>query len=252
MDIFKIIKEAFNFFSSQWRFMLVITFPWLVLETSAQTWVMLQFQNTDPETMKITPSQLIAILSALVCWNYMYACLTLFMHERSQNIHVSALSIWLRAWHYVPYLMVAAALSGTAIMIMTIPAAVTGFFPLLLLSLWVAIRLAYVNFFIVIEKYTPLRAVKACAQFTEGLFTPTATAFLFLFTIASLSGTIGREIQDLPVILHIIVDSLFGFVTLFVTVILFRIYMIQRTSHPSAQTHQAEHSSTSNIEDEDS
>ena len=106
MDIFKIIKEAFNF-SSQWRFMLVITFPWLVLETSAQTWVV-QFQNTDPETMKITPSQLIAILSALVCWNYMYACLTLFSHERSQ-IFVFLLYQFAEAWHYVPYLMVAAA-----------------------------------------------------------------------------------------------------------------------------------------------
>ena len=77
-------------------------------------------------------------------------------------------------------------------------------------------------------------------------------AFLFLFTIAGLSGTIANEIKNLPVLLRIFIDSLFGFITLFVTVILFRIYMVERASKHPTQNHQAASSSTSKSDDEDS
>lgn len=230
MDISRIVKEAFNFFSTQWYSIFMLTIPWFIVENSAFAWFSLQIEGIEPEKLKLSPMHFAALLGAIVILNYIYACVTLFMRERSEKEQVSLFEIWRQAWSYVPYLMMATVLSGTAILVMSIPAVLTGFLPLLAFSIWMAIRLAYINFFIVIEHATPAEAVRKSLYFSEGIFLNTSFAFSILFFISIISGIANEALQGQPSLLHIAIDSLFGFMTLFVTVLLYRIYMLKRAN----------------------
>ena len=228
MDITKVLKEALNFFSSQWRTLFALTFPWVVLETSLQTWLMLEMQNLDQTAPELSVQYLIGAVLAFLFLFYMYSCLTVYMHQRSYHETVSVTKVWVVAWRYVPYLMMAGVLSGMGILLLSLPAVLSGFLPLLLLSLWLIVRLAYVNFFVVIEHMTPMNAVRASFDFTKNRFWPSAFIFSLLFIFAAMSGAISSFAIGQPIVVKLLLDSLFSFLALFATVAFFRGYMLER------------------------
>ena len=87
-----------------------------------------------------------------------------------------------------------------------------GFLPLLLLSLWFIVRLAYVNFFIVIEHMTPLNAVRASFDFTKDRFWPSALIFSLLFCFAAISGAVSSLAIKQPIVIKLFLDSGFSFI----------------------------------------
>lgn len=228
MDISKILKEALNFFLSQWKFLFILTFPIILVETSLQTWLMLEIQGLDEKATTLPVEYLFGAIAAFLFLFYMYSCLTVYMHQRSYHDDVSISKVWMLSWRYVPYLMMAGVLSGMGILLLSLPAVLSGFLPLLLLSLWLIVRLAYVNFFIVIEHMTPLNAVRASFDFTKDRFWSSALIFSLLFCFASISGAISSLAIEQPIIVKLFLDSGFSFIALLATIAFFRIYMVER------------------------
>ena len=181
MQILTILQEALYFFTRQWRLLLVVTLPWLVIETAAQVWLAEAMQHMDPKAPEVTWEHMAAVLVIALLWSYINACLIVFLHERSEHERLSVSSIWQISLRYVPFILLAAALIGTAIVLLSAPAIQLGFLPLLVIPGWLVIRLAFVNFYIVIEHLTPMQAVHASYHFTRGRFLDTTLVILLFF-----------------------------------------------------------------------
>lgn len=228
MDIVKILKDSLRFFAGQWQLLFVLTFPWIILETSLQSWLILQFKGVKPTEMMFSAEHMLAAVFSFVIWCYMQACFALFMFQRTYQHEANITQIWIKSWRYTPYLMVTFTLIASAIFLMSIPAAITGILPLIILALWCAIRLTFSLFFVVVEQLTPMNAVKASIDFTKHLFWPTAFIFSLFFVLSIFSNLLASFLGDVSFFVRVIFDSLLSFMALFISIAFFRLYCLER------------------------
>jgi hypothetical protein len=228
MDIVKILKDSLRFFAGQWQLLFLLTFPWIVLETSLQSWLIFQFKGLKPAEISFSAEHMLAAVFSFVIWCYIQACFTLFMFYRTYQNDASISQILRKSWSYTPPLMVTFTLVASAIFLMSIPAAITGILPLIILALWCTIRLAYAAFFVVVEQLTPMNAVKASIEFTKHLFWPTAFIFSLFFVFSIFFNLLAQVSGDDSFYISVMLDSLFSFLALFISIAFFRLYCLER------------------------
>ncbi|GLP97828.1 hypothetical protein [Paraferrimonas sedimenticola] len=231
MSLSAVLTDALNFFRSQGKALFVMSFPLLLVQNGLQMWLntRLPMDVEDATEIQLTGMDYGAILLVMLVLFHMYACVTLFLHTRSQGHQYSAQQIWLLGFKFVPSLMLAGVITAVAVMLAMMPALLTGFLPLLVIALWMGVRLAYVNFLVVVEHATPLKAVTECFRFSQGLFLPTIAVLALLFPISFITAVLVQLVAAAPMVLAVFMNAIGAFLALFVTVALFRLYMVKRT-----------------------
>ncbi|GLS82090.1 hypothetical protein [Paraferrimonas haliotis] len=241
MSVSVILTEALNFFRSQGKALFLVCFPLLLVQNGLQMWVNSQLptaEETQGLEVQLEATHYIAVLLLLLVLFHMYACVTLFLHTRSQGQQLNASQIWLGGLHYVPSMMLAGVISAVAVMMAMMPAIISGFFPLAILALWVGVRLAYVNFMVVVEGATPLASVTECFKFSGAIFWQTLMVLGLLIPISLVTAVADTAVAQGPMVLRIVVNALFAYVGLFITVALFRLYMVNRQPTVTTQSEQ--------------
>lgn len=234
MSLSAILTEAYNFFRNHLAQLAMLTVPLLLVQVGIQLWLGAEMAKVDLENPHFGVSLMIAVMVLLLLFSVLIAALTLFLDVRSQGHNPSPGMVLKASLPFVPPLLLAGVFSGLAILAPVMLFAAFG--PLwlvgLVISFYLFARLAYVNFMVVVERLTPLEAIKASFSFSGPIVLKTI-ALLMLYLPLSIIGSQLSALGSfggLPV--QMLVDTFMAFIGLFVNLALFRLYMV---SKPSAE-----------------
>ncbi|MCL2917189.1 hypothetical protein [Shewanella litorisediminis] len=230
MSLSVILSEAYNFFRNHLGQLAALTIPLLLAQTGIQLWLGSEFAKVDVNNPQFGSPHFFAMMMMLIIFSILIAALTLYLQLRSEGHELSTGSVLKASLPFVPPLLLAGVFSGMAIAAPVIIAAAFG--PLWLIGLGISLylfaRLAYVNFMVVVERLTPLEAIKASFRFSSSIVTKTMALLLLYVPLSLVGGTLSQLVAGVGVPLQLIVDAGFSFVALFVNVALFRLYMVNR------------------------
>ncbi|EDQ02357.1 hypothetical protein KT99_02552 [Shewanella benthica KT99] len=185
----------------------------------------------EMDTVQIDTSLVIAALVYVVLLTILYASLTLFLEVRSNGYEPKTSQVLLTSLNFVPGLLLAGVLSSLAIfgpyiILLTISPllAILGIFT----GIFLYIRLLFVNFMIVVERLTPLEAIKRSFYFSSPIMLKTVAIVLLNIPIILVYSLAAKVIPDGILIIDIVTASLFTFFGLIIDVALFRLYMVSR------------------------
>jgi hypothetical protein len=230
MSLSAILTEAYNFFRNHLSQLAALTMPLLLLQVGIQLWLGSEITKVDLENPEFSASHFAAMMALLLVFSLLIAALTLFLELRSQGHSVGTAQVLLASFPFVPPLLLAGVFSGLAILAPVMLFAAFG--PLwligLVLSFYLFARLAYVNFMVVVERLSPLEAIKASFNFSGPITLKTITVLMLYIPLSLVGGTLSQLAQNAGLPVQLLVESLAAFVGLFVNVTLFRLYMVSR------------------------
>jgi len=230
MSLSAILSEAFYFFRNHLLQLAALALPILLVQVGIQLWLGAEFAAMDPKAPQIGAPHVLAALLLFLVFSLLIASLTLFMELRTEGYQPSILSVLKDSLPFLPWLMVAGIFSGMAIAAPVVILSTLG--PLgvigLGISLYLFARLSYVNFMVVVERLSPLQAIKASFVFSQHVTGRTLLVLLLYFPLVLLGSVISASVEHAPVILRLVVESITGFISLYVNVALFRLYRVSR------------------------
>ncbi|MHA6495262.1 YciC family protein [Pseudomonas borbori] len=223
MNVLHVLRDAWYFFSHNLLAIARLCLPLIVLEAVVQHVVQHQFVPADADESLA----LYRILLGLLFYPLYTGALILFLDARSGGQAASPrdlLAASLRLW---PAFAVLAGVSTLAILF--------GAALYVLPGLWVMIKLAFAEFLLVLRGATPWQALRGSFEMTRGYFWP---MLLCVLSVAVPLWLFDGWVQqsDLAVanpVLDLALSSLNGFLQLFSTVVLFRLFML-RSALPAA------------------
>ena len=235
MSLSAILTEAYNFFRNHLTQLAMLTVPLLLVQVGIQLWLGTEMSKVDLENPQFGAPHMIAMMLLLLIFSVLIAALTLFLELRSQGHNPLTGMVLKASLPFVPPLLLAGVFSGLAILAPVMLFAAFG--PLwlvgLVISFYLFARLAYVNFMVVVERLTPLEAIKASFSFSGPIVLKTIALLMLYLPLsvvgAQLSGA--ASLGGLPV--QMLADTLMAFIGLFVNLALFRLYMV--TKKPTAE-----------------
>lgn len=235
MSLSAILTEAYNFFRNHLTQLAMLTVPLLLVQVGIQLWLGTEMSKVNLENPQFGAPHMIAMMLLLLIFSVLIAALTLFLELRSQGHNPSTGMVLKASLPFVPPLLLAGVFSGLAILAPVMLFAAFG--PLwlvgLVISFYLFARLAYVNFMVVVERLTPLEAIKASFSFSGPIVLKTIALLMLYLPLsvvgAQLSGA--ASLGGLPV--QMLADTLMAFIGLFVNLALFRLYMV--TKQPTAE-----------------
>ncbi|GIU49045.1 hypothetical protein [Shewanella algidipiscicola] len=232
MSLSAILTEAYNFFRNHISQLAILTVPILFIQVSIQLWLGMEINSADLENPQFGASHMVAMMVLLLVFSVLIASLTLFMEVRSNGHEPSNALILKTSLNFVPGLLLAGVMSGLLILAPVMLFAAFG--PLwligLTLSIYVFARLAYVNFMVVVERLTPLEAIKGSFKFSSAIAFKTLLVLMLYIPLSLLGGTLSQLASAVGFPLMLIVEVSVAFFGLFVNVALFRLYMVSRPS----------------------
>ncbi|QLE87363.1 MULTISPECIES: hypothetical protein [Shewanella] len=232
MSLSAILSEAFNFFRNHISQLAILTVPILFVQVGIQLWIGMEMANADLENPQFGAPHMAAMMALLLVFSLLIAALTLFLELRSQGHDPSTGLILKTSLNFVPGLLLAGVFSGLAILAPVMLFAAFG--PLwligLTLSIYIFARLAFVNFMVVVERLTPLEAIKGSFKFSGPIAFKTLMVLMLYIPLSLLGGTFSQIAQSAGFPVQLIVEVGFAFIGLFVNVALFRLYMVSRPS----------------------
>ncbi|MCL1056585.1 hypothetical protein L2729_01100 [Shewanella gelidimarina] len=237
MSLSAILTQAFNFFRNNISQLAALTVPVLFIQVGIQLWLSLEINAADLENPQFGTSHMVAMMVLLLVFSFLIAALTLFLEIRSQGHSPSNGMILKTSLNFVPALLLAGVFSGLAVL--------APFFVLLainpmlgiiglVMSVYLFARLAFVNFMVVVERLTPMEAIKRSFAFSGPITLKTITVLL-LYIPVSLVGSVlamATQLGGLP--LQLVGEVIVAFFGLFVNVVLFRLYMVSREQPDTA------------------
>jgi hypothetical protein len=237
MSLSAILTQAFNFFRNNISQLAALTVPVLFIQVGIQLWLSLEINAADLENPQFGTSHMVAMMVLLLVFSFLIAALTLFLEIRSQGHNPSNGMILKTSLNFVPALLLAGVFSGLAVL--------APFFVLLainpmlgiiglVISVYLFARLAFVNFMVVVERLTPMEAIKRSFAFSGPITLKTITVLL-LYIPVSLVGSVlamATQLGGLP--LQLVGEVIVAFFGLFVNVVLFRLYMVSREQPDTA------------------
>ncbi|WP_299797962.1 hypothetical protein [uncultured Shewanella sp.] len=230
MSLSAIFTEAYNFFRNHISQLAALTVPILFIQVGIQLWLGMEMANADLENPQFGALHMAAVMALLLVFSLLIASLTLFMEIRSQGHDANTGLILKTSLSFVPPLLLAGVFSGLAILAPVMLFAAFG--PLwlvgLVISIYVFARLAYVNFMVVVERLTPLEAIKGSFKFSGPIAFKTLLVLMLYIPISLIGGTFSAAAQSVGFPLQLIVEVFVAFIGLFVNVALFRLYMVSR------------------------
>lgn len=237
MSLSAILTQAFNFFRNNISQLAAITVPILFVQVGLQLWLSLEIAAADLENPQFGSLHMAAMMALLLVFSMLIAALTLFLELRSQGHSPSNGLILKTSLSFVPPLLLAGVFSGLAILAPVF--ILMAINPLLgaiglVFSVYLFARLAFVNFMVVVERLTPMEAIKRSFSFSGPIVFKTISVLLLYIPLSLIGGTLANAAQRGGLPLQLIVEVAAAFFSLFVNVALFRLYMVSRPE-PEAQ-----------------
>ncbi|QQX80617.1 hypothetical protein JK628_01685 [Shewanella sp. KX20019] len=231
MSLSAILTQAFNFFRNNISQLAALTVPVLFIQVGIQLWLSLEISTADLENPQFGTVHMVAMMTLLLVFSFLIAALTLFLEIRSQGHSPSNGMILKTSLNFVPALLLAGVFSGLAVL--------APFFVLLainpmlgiiglVISIYLFARLAFVNFMVVVERLTPMEAIKRSFTFSGPIALKTITVLLLYIPISLVGSVLAMGTQLGGVPLQLIGEVIVAFFGLFVNVVLFRLYMVSR------------------------
>ncbi len=231
MSLSAILTQAFNFFRNNISQLATLLVPVLFLQVGIQLWLSLEINAADLENPQFGTSHMVAMMVLLLVFSFLIAALTLFLEIRSQGHSPSNAMILKTSLNFVPTLLLAGVLSGLAVVgpfiVLLAINPMLGIIGLVL-SIYLFARLAFVNFMVVVERLTPLEAIKRSFTFSGPITLKTITVLLIYIPISLAGGVLALATQLGGVPLQLVGEVVVAFFGLFVNVALFRLYMVAR------------------------
>lgn len=231
MSLSAILTQAFNFFRNNISQLATLLVPVLFIQVGIQLWLSLEINAADLENPQFGTSHMVAMMVLLLVFSFLIAALTLFLEIRSQGHSPSNAMILKTSLNFVPTLLLAGVLSGLAVVgpfiVLLAINPMLGIIGLVL-SIYLFARLAYVNFMVVVERLTPLEAIKRSFTFSGPITLKTITVLLIYIPISLAGGVLALATQLGGVPLQLVGEVVVAFFGLFVNVALFRLYMVSR------------------------
>jgi hypothetical protein len=220
MNPLHVLRDAWFFFSGNLLPIARLCLPLLVLEALVQQQIIVLFG--------VEAAAAYGILVGLLFYPLYTGALILFLDARSngqsprlRDLLVASLNLW-------PRFALLAGISTVAIML--------GASLFVLPGLWMMIKLAFAEYLLVLRGMTPVKALHESFELTSGYFWPILFCVLAvmvpLWLLAWWSQPEAGAQTD--VLLTLLLDSANGFLQLFATVVLFRLFML-RGSQPAVE-----------------
>lgn len=212
MNPLLILRDAWYFFTRNLAAIALLCLPLIVLECLAQqvigTW----------SGSEASPAY--GLLVGLLFYPLYTAALILFLDARSRGLQPRTLDLLAMALRLWPSFAVLAAMSTLLIML--------GVSLFVLPGLWVMIKLAFAEYLLVLRGLAPLAALRESFQMTTGQFWRILVCILCvmlpLWALDWLSFPSADQQPD--ALLSFLLDCANGFLQLFATVVLFRLFML--------------------------
>ncbi|MBV7316674.1 hypothetical protein [Shewanella sp. NIFS-20-20] len=231
MSLSAILTEAFYFFKNHLGQLAKLTMPILLVQVGIQVWLSNEIRLADMENPTFGASHGVAMMVLLLVFSLLIAALTLFMEWRSEGHQPTTMQVLSQSVSFVPPLLLAGVFSGLAILapffIMTAFAGGLGIIGLAV-SIYLFSRLAYVNFMVVTERLTPLESIKASFSFSGPIALKTMLILFLYLPFSLVGGVIVSVTVSLGLPAQILIDTVIAFLSLFVNIALFRLYMVNR------------------------
>ena len=215
-----LLRDTWFFFSRNLLSIVVLCLPWVLLENLAQHALEGWFPGTDGIAY--------GLLASLVFYPLYSAALILLLDARSRGLQPRSLDVLAAALRLWPSFALLAGLSTLLIML--------GASLFVLPALWVMVKLAFAEYLLVLRGLSPLAAIQTSMRLSQGyfwliatcLFSVTAPLWLLDWWAYQQLGEQPAEWLSLPL------DSALGFAQLFLTLLLFRLFMQLEPLAPSA------------------
>lgn len=216
MNLKLIVSDAFYFFKSNLLQIGSLCLPWLLVVAVVENLII----STGDPSQGLGPLFLLAWVFKLLIYPIYTAALILLMAKRArrqQPKNKELLSSALKIWQ--PFFIVnvmRAGLTALGLMLFIIP------------GIYVAVRLAFAEFYLTLENIKPVEAIQKSFQSTKPYFFQILVLLalfiiplwmLNLFLADLLSG------QKAVLVLNIVVATTITFLMLFLDVVMFRVYM---------------------------
>ncbi|MET1080587.1 MAG: hypothetical protein ABWY06_21455 [Pseudomonas sp.] len=212
MNPLPILRDAWYFFSRNLGDIARLCLPLIILENLAQQGALAWASEASAPTYQV--------LIGLLFYPVYSAALILYLDARSRGLRPRARDLLTMAMWLWPTFALLVGLCTLLIML--------GASLLLLPGLWVMIKLAFAEYLLVLRGLTPLEALKESYRQTTGHFWTllfcVLTVMLPLLALDWWSYPGEGQTANLPFTL--LLDSLNGFLLLFSTVVLFRVFML--------------------------
>jgi hypothetical protein len=220
MTPLSVLRDSLYFFRRHFWAILQLCLPLVVLESVSK-------QAVD-HVIGVNGSPLYDIIVGLLFYPLYTAALILFLDARSDGYsprNRDLLAMAVRLW---PMFALLAGMSTVLIML--------GVSIFVLPGLWVMVKLVFAEYLLVLRGMTPIAAMTESFRMSQGHFWRILAcvlgALVPLWTIDLISGAVWPQPGDL---LSLVLDSLNGFLQLFTSVVLFRLYMLFNDQAPDTQ-----------------
>ena len=220
MNPLHVLRDAWFFFSGNLLPIARLCLPLLVLEALVQQQIIVLFG--------VEAAAAYGILVGLLFYPLYTGALILFLDARSngqsprlRDLLVASLNLW-------PRFALLAGISTVAIML--------GASLFVLPGLWMMIKLAFAEYLLVLRGMTPVKALHESFELTSGYFWPILFCVLAVMVPLWLLAWWSQPAAGAQpnVLLTLLLDSANGFLQLFATVVLFRLFML-RGSQPAVE-----------------
>ncbi|SFP19415.1 YciC family protein [Pseudomonas borbori] len=215
MNAFHVLRDAWYFFSHNLAAIARLCLPLVVLEALVQQIVSARVGGEAAAAY--------GILVGLLFYPLYTAALILFLDARSRGeapANRDLLAASLRLW---PGFALLAGLSTLAIML--------GASLFVLPGLWIMIKLAFAEYLLVLRGLSPIKALHESFELTSGYFWQILTCVLCVMLPLWLLSWASQPAEgaQADVLLSLLLDSANGFLQLFASVVLFRLFMLRAT-----------------------
>ncbi|MEG1040133.1 MAG: YciC family protein [Pseudomonas sp.] len=211
MNPLSILRDSLYFFRRHLLSIIQLCLPLVVLEALCNQWL---YQQVGKEA-----SQAYGMLASLVFYPLYSAALILYLDTRSNGytpLKRNLLAMALRLWPSFALMIMLSSLliiAGAALFILP--------------GIWVMINLTFAEYLLVLRGMKPLAAMQASFQMTTGNFWRILICVLSVLAPLWLIDGLSQMLVPQPTpLMELALDSGNGFLQLFSTVVMFRLFML--------------------------
>ena len=218
-----IITDAVQFFLNHLVQIASLCLPWLLATALVEYGIIYTGQDSQGEA----PLFLVAWTFNLLIYPIYTGALIQLMARRARQetpTNKELTSAAIKVWQ--PLFMVHIMGSGLTAL---------GFMLLILPGVYLAVRLSFAEFFLVLEGVKPIEAIQKSFQATRPYFgVILILLIIFMTPLVLLTFVLSIVLQQysLGPIFNVFISTLIAFLTLFVDVVMFRVYMSARQENP--------------------
>jgi len=219
-----IISDAMQFFLNHWVQIAGLCLPWLLAAALVEYGIISAGQNSEDAA----PLFLVAWTFNLLIYPIYTGALIMLMAKRAQReqpVNKDLTAAAMKTWQ--PLFMVHIIRSGMTAL---------GFMLLIVPGVYILVRLSFAEFHLVLEDLKPIEAIQKSFQTTRPYFGLILLLLaMFMIPLVLLTFVLGGVLQELNLspVFNVVLSTLIAYLTLFVDVVMFRVYMSAMQEAPT-------------------